>query len=137
MNTQNLDNVLDIVSSIDPYCVVAGGAPRDIQLNRKYSDIDVFLFVPLHWTNQTFKQVFEKVTGLKIRNLAAKESAMYSVNPDIIAVYETEVCNEKVQIVRYIKTTFGIHESFALSICQTAYKMVSFIILNCSISQSN
>lgn len=122
MNTQNFDYVLDIFSNIDPHCVIAGGAPRDIQLNRNYSDIDLFLFVPLHWTNTVFKQVVEKVTGLKIRNLAAKESAMYSLNPNIIAVYDTEVYNEKVQIVRYNKPTFGIHESFALSICQTAYK---------------
>lgn len=120
--TRNLDNVLSILSNVDPYCVIAGGAPRDLQLGIQYSDIDVFMFVPLTWTNAVFENVVKNVTGLKIERVGSKETEMYASNPNIMAVYDAEINGDKVQIIRYTEPTFGIHKSFPLSICQTAYK---------------
>lgn len=117
------DEILSRLFPIDPYCIVAGGAPRDWHFDKPATDIDVFF----HCGNKTLSIVSEMLSSIGLTytdvKLGGTIPSWYKMNPDLLGVYCLEVEGVKVQLMRMSKPTWvSVIPNFPLSICHTWYK---------------
>jgi len=117
------DTVIDMLYPIDPYTIVAGGAPRDWYLGKPATDVDVFF----HSAVDSITQIEEmlKRVGLTLLHCSRGDCipAWYKLNPNLIAVYDTEIEGVKVQIMQMRKSTFSsVVPEFPLSISKVWYR---------------
>lgn len=118
------DGVLKTLEIIDPYCIIAGGMPRDIDNGKPVSDIDAFFYVAPHLTNTQVKAMLQK---LQFKECEIKDGSnipeVYKRNPLLMCVFNTVVDGVPVQIMRMSEPTFkSVVPTFPLSICQIWYK---------------
>ena len=122
-------NVLSKIETIDPYCIIAGGAPRDWYFGNLASDIDIFI-------NSSFCTLGAMTKQLKSLGLVESEvvfncehkNPLYAKNPNIHRIGEFEKDGVKFQLI-YLKSygkidnpTFKCVKEFPLSICKVWYK---------------
>jgi hypothetical protein len=118
------DLVLKQLFTIDPFSIVAGGAPRDWYLGKPATDIDAFFYDGRGYTLKTIKQMLEsagfEITQIK---LGDKIPELYKKNPSLKGVFEANINGITVQMMRMSKPTFDcVLPNFPLSICHIWYK---------------
>jgi len=121
---QIADNVLDILFSIDPYAIVAGGAPRDWFLGNTARDIDVFFYTRPRQAIHDVKAQLESV-GFVI--LSSKQAhnlpEHYKKNPLLHCVFDCMVQGVEVQLMLMREPTFRcVVDEFPLSLSKVWYK---------------
>lgn len=118
------DGILDKLFPIDPYCICAGGAPRDWYLGKVASDLDIFIHVNPNLTLTKIDQML-KAVGLEPESHKAAHNLpeWYKKNPDLRCVYNLKVQDVPVQIMVMLTPTFSsVLPNFPLSICKIWYK---------------
>ena len=124
---KNIANaVMYKLEAIDPYCILAGGAPRDWYLGREASDLDFYLCVPDRETQSAFESRLRRV-GLSF-DIAFKDSGLanmevYKNMPGIKGIYNLTGFGMPIQVMRMRDPTFKsvVHE-FGTSVCMAWYK---------------
>lgn len=118
------DLVLKQLFTIDPFSIVAGGAPRDWYLGKPATDIDAFFYDGRQLTLSVVWDMLE-AAGFKIKEvkLGGHLPEWYKKNPYLKAVYDVEIKGVKVQLMRMAKPTFDcVIPNFPLSLCHIWYK---------------
>lgn len=118
------DIILEKLTAVDPYAIVAGGAPRDWYFNKEATDIDVYIHVSLNVLNKDVKRQIE-VCGFTV--LSEKDGKNipedYKLNPNIRTVINTTLEGEDIQIMVMLKPTFdSVVDKFAVSLSKIWYK---------------
>lgn len=129
MNT-NLSNqiatadwILTKIEKIDPFAIIAGGAPRDWEHGIVARDVDIFLNVPNSWTINVMTRQLNNVCGIRPSAFKGEERMQwYEKNPDIRAVFDWNYLGVDFQFVIVRKPVFDYHDNFPLSICQAMRK---------------
>lgn len=118
------DKILDKLFSIDPFAIVAGGAPRDWHFGKPAADIDVFFYSPVDQLIIVSEML--RHVGINIDNAPRTADNLpewYKLNPNLKAVFETNVDGVNVQIMLMIgKTQDTVVPEFPFSICKAWYK---------------
>lgn len=124
LQKQVANKALDMMFLIDPYCTVAGGAPRDWYFGKEATDIDLFFHCPQASTQATMEEMLKRA-GFKVTTVKDGENIpdWYKKNPYLQTVYETTIEGVKVQLLRMNKSTWdSVIDKFPLSICKAWYK---------------
>lgn len=117
------DMVLAEIEKIDPFAIIAGGAPRDWEHGIVARDVDVFLHVPDSWTIGVITRQLNKVCNIKPSAFKGEERMQwYEKNPDIRAVFDWNHLGVDFQLIVVKKPVFDYHRNFPLSICQAMRK---------------
>lgn len=117
------DTILEKLFPIDPYCIVAGGAPRDWHLGKPASDIDVFFYCGQHTLNTIHDMLVCAGISYEELKLGGTIPEWYKHNPHLKGVYCLVVSGVKVQLMRMDEPTFeSVLPQFPLSICHAWYK---------------
>lgn len=120
---QIADEVLQKLEAIDPFCIVAGGAPRDWYFGKEASDIDVFVHVPVRTQKILSKQLKALGFGVSSEKRGEDLPANYKMNPHLISVCNIDNYDTPVQVMFMNEPTFqSVIPMFALSICKAWYK---------------
>lgn len=118
------DEVLSKLEAIDPFVIVAGGAPRDWWYGKEATDIDVFLHIPADRAQKHMKKQFSAL-GLNVVSVKTGEFLPdnYKMNPDLVAVFNVAGYDTPVQVMVMRTPTFtSVLPKFALSVCMAWYK---------------
>jgi hypothetical protein len=119
---QIADEILLKLFLVDPYSIVAGGAPRSWHHGEEARDLDIFVYDTC--TQTMFLQKLASL-GFIITSTGTREELpeMYKKNPFLEAVYDCVYNNVKVQFMYMNKPTFdSVIAQFPLSICKAWYK---------------
>jgi len=122
-NTAN--KILDSLFVVDPFCIVAGGAPRDWHLGKVATDIDIFLYIKENIQLGIVKKMLEKVLLIKLSEAMEGHNIpdWYKMNPNLRCVFNFKRCGVKIQIMVMRESTFkSVLPNFPLSICHAWYK---------------
>lgn len=117
------DAALSMLYPIDPYCILAGGAPRDWYFGNEAKDLDIFFHVNASTSKHVIDRMLKHI-GFKVidSNFAANIPEHYKKNPSLRAVYNIEG-DVPVQLMLMDQPTFGsVIPKFPLSICKVWYK---------------
>lgn len=118
METAN--KVIKRLRAVDPYCIVAGGAPRDWYFGNAANDIDVYIWQQHHTQRAKIRQL--KCAGFDVSPVGYDDNReMYEKNKMIEFVFDVKGYEEKVQIISLSCKTFDIVKTFPFSICQAWY----------------
>lgn len=113
------EELLSKLQMIDPFAMVAGGAPRDWELKKYANDLDIYLRMPNHNTLTLVENVLRVFGVYKLRLLTKNENANYEKLPDLKWVFEGYYCNQRINIMVITK---GIREeivsNFDVSLCE-------------------
>lgn len=117
------DEVLSRMEIIDPFCIVAGGAPRDWFHGRIATDIDLFFSVKQGVQIGVIINQLAKA-GFIVTDTCWGQSIpeWYKLNPCVRAVFNTDVAGQKTQMILLSTSTFDVVDQFPLSICKAWYK---------------
>lgn len=128
--SQNLSNqiatadwILTKIEKIDPFAIIAGGAPRDWEHGMMARDVDIFLNVPNSWTISVMTRQLNNVCDIRPSAFKGEERMQwYEKNPDIRAVFDWQHLGVDFQFIIVNKPVFDYHQNFPLSICQIMRK---------------
>ncbi len=118
------DKALDLLYSVCPSAIVAGGAPRDWYLGIPAKDIDIFITADNRWTTSEIVEVLSKLGFEKVTPITPKEDGLqnYTMNPHIRFVYNGKLDDELIQVVVLNDSTYKIVDTFAFNVCKVWYK---------------
>ena len=126
------DTVLQRLLTLDPFAIVAGGAPRDWYLGREATDLDVYFHPNPNWDvmtvrNQLIARGFEftdAVDSLQQFNENEEERrSQYLANQYLKAVYNPINTAMKVQLMWMSEPTFeSVLPQFTLNLSRAYYK---------------
>lgn len=122
---QNLaTRLLDDIFSLDPYAIVAGGAPRDWYLGTEASDIDIFLYPHPRWGTGLFEKLLKKHIGSSVQAVGPRDDDLqYKMNPHLKTVYNATIEGESVQFMRMTEPTQrSVIPHFPLSLSKVWFK---------------
>jgi hypothetical protein len=118
------DDLLYRLEQIDPYCILAGGAPRDWYNGNEANDLDFYIYGyewPTHLILDRLARV--GITGLKSLGGKPSEDNIYSTMKSLRAVFESTIAGIKVQIMIMNDPTFrSVVNSFGVTISKFWYK---------------
>lgn len=117
--------ILDKLFIIDPYAIVAGGAPRDWYFGKEANDIDVFLYINNKYTTDIRDKLIERLgfSLQKVGDTAELKALGYHTNPNILSVYNVLGYGTPVQLILMNAPTWDcVIDQFPLSICKAWYK---------------
>lgn len=117
------DKILDKLFPIDPFAIVAGGAPRDWHFGKPATDIDVFFHTNVRQI--TIVEQMLKHVGIEISQSRTADNLpeWYKLNPNLLYVYETVVDGVTVQIMLMNAHTHdSVIPQFPFTICKAWYK---------------
>lgn len=119
------DDVLRKLELTDPYCIVAGGAPRDWLNGVPAKDLDVYFHVPVNVTVSAAKDILN-AHGFNITQSSDEKPdrfKLYEHMKHLRGVYDCEVSGMKVQFILMGKPCFSsVVEYFSCSLCEAWYK---------------
>lgn len=112
------------LEAIDPFCILAGGAPRDWFFDREATDLDIYLHVPL---NQNLKVFQKRLHAIGITDTVLSdvfnEDSPYKRNPLVRWVLSFVYDGITVQLIVMTESTFtSVVQYFPLSICKVYWK---------------
>lgn len=114
------DEVINKLRAVDPFCIVAGGAPRDWYFGNIANDIDVYIWQQHDTKHSKIKQL--KYAGFDCSPVGYEDNReMYEKNAMIEAVFNTSGYEFPVQIISLSCKTFKVVDTFPFSICQAWY----------------
>lgn len=112
------DTLIRKLRAIDPYCILAGGAPRDWYFDKPASDLDIFVQVIGAGASRFVKQL--KALGLETKSVGEKFEN-YKTNPNLVTVQEFNGFPVSVQIIAVLEPTFKLLDTFPVSISKAWY----------------
>jgi hypothetical protein len=121
------DQVLAMIERLDPFAIIAGGAPRDWHLGQEANDLDVYFHPNPNWTKQTLKEQL-KVVGFNLDGGDNYEDfqvnkSKYGKNEYIKSMYNPTNSAMKVQLMAMSEPTFeSVLPKFPLNLCLAWYK---------------
>lgn len=120
------DDVLQKLFLIQPFAIVAGGAPRDWLDGKLATDIDVFIDTR-HISTVTKERELFAIAGLLQFEKGDERDwnyipEQYKKNPNIKRVYNLEIEGVAVQLICVSCSCFDVVEQFPIPICQVWYK---------------
>lgn len=117
------DWILTKIEKIDPFAIIAGGAPRDWEHGIVARDVDIFLNVPDSWTINVIARQLNNTCCIRPSAFKGEERMQwYEKNPDIRAVFDWNHFGVDFQFIIVRKPVFDYHDNFPLSICQVMRK---------------
>ena len=108
---------------IDPYSILAGGAPRDWYFGQKANDLDFYFFSTATTVRSVENQLTE-LLGVSVKaaeyNPEDHEHGQYKVMPFLRRVLEAEVEGQKVQFMQLTEPNaqFKVVDAMSVSICK-------------------
>lgn len=118
------DKILEKMFSIDPFSIVAGGAPRDWHFGNIAADIDLFFYVQPNTQIGIIQDMLRSV-GVVVESILTGQHIPehYKMNPMIRCVFNTTIDGVDVQMILMKESTFkSVVDKFPLSICKAWYK---------------
>ena len=119
------DNLLAKLELADPFCIVAGGAPRDWYLGKQASDIDVFIHLKEGLTRGVAIEWLDKL-GFNDYEFLGREildDSMYKSNPYLKYVIEGHLEDVRYQVMIMKEPTFkSVIPEFPISMSKIWYK---------------
>ena len=115
--------ILDKLECIDPYCILAGGAPRDWYFGNEANDLDFYIYITNHWTlNMVCKQLDK--FGIKVNNIKTGENMpiSYKLHPHLRYFFDIESEIPTQIMVMKLPTFETVVPSFPLNVCQAWWK---------------
>lgn len=96
--------ILERLKLIDPYCLLAGGAPRDWFYNKPANDLD-FYFVSVANTVETNRKQLQNCLGVDVNMLMERDEQVrdnepYSYMPNIKRIWECVIEGQKVHLIQ-------------------------------------
>jgi len=124
---QIADYVLGQMEMADPYCIVAGGAPRDWYFGKLANDLDLYYYTSASTMGASRKQIEKLIPGCNPQALcevAQSDDNLYSTMPFLKRIWNAEVKGMKVQFIQLDqdKKQFQVVDQMDVSICQIYYK---------------
>ena len=118
------DFLLHKLEAIDPFCILAGGAPRDWYFGREATDLDIYLHIPLNQNLQVFQK---RLNAIGIRDAVMSdvfnEDSPYKRNPLVRWVLSFVYDGVIIQLIVMTESTFtSVVQYFPLSICKVYWK---------------
>ncbi len=121
------DDVLSRLSVHDPFCIVAGGAPRDWYMGKEATDLDVFFYSTVSQAG-IMHRVLEKIFPEAVFEQVGVDSdgkefdENYRHNPNLRRVFQAVIGGETVQFMQMMYTTYlTVVPLFPFSICKAWY----------------
>jgi|GEM_PF-4735733 len=125
------DQVLAMIERIDPFAIIAGGAPRDWYLGREATDLDVYFHPNPNWNLMTVRNQII-AAGFKLTDVgdsqeswdsAEENRSQYLANQYLKAVYNPINTEMKVQLMWMSEPTFeSVLPQFTLNLSRVYYK---------------
>jgi hypothetical protein len=120
-------DVLHGLESIDPTCILAGGAPRDWFLEREASDLDFYVYYPKHLTYYYRTLQLSRALGISEDSITVKDGGSlppnYRRNLSLECVAEFQYWDVKVQVMYMTEPTHRcVVDRFPFGICQAWWK---------------
>lgn len=104
---------------IDPFAMIAGGAPRDWDFGQLANDLDVYLRMPNHSTLSLVELVCENFGITSLKQLVSNMSEAYAKLPNLKWVFEGYYEQQKVNVMVMEQ---GVREeivsNFDVSLCE-------------------
>ena len=129
MNIETQKNIADEIYSklkvIDPYCLLAGGAPRDWYLGKEANDLDFYFYsnaLPVESTRKQLEYFFDGLTLLMDKD-GGRVNPMYKTMPFIQRIWELNYKGMPVQLIQLTENQkqFKVVDSMDVSICKAWY----------------
>lgn len=119
------DEIYAKLQVIDPYCILAGGAPRDWYFGNPANDLDFYFYSNGSTIGAVRKQLeaqFGTVQLLMDRERCAS-SPLYKTMEDLVRIWEMEYQGQKVQMIQLgnPRSTFKVVGKMDVSVCQVWY----------------
>lgn len=119
------DEIYAKLQVIDPYCILAGGAPRDWYFGNPANDLDFYFYSNGSTIGVVRKQLeaqFGTVQLLMDRERCAS-SPLYKTMEDLVRIWEMEYQGQKVQMIQLgnPRSTFKVVDKMDVSVCQVWY----------------
>lgn len=114
--------VLHKLEILDPYCILAGGAPRNWFLGKEANDLDFYVHLneTLYATELRFENLGFKAKHIKFDSDGWKD---YGLMEHLFRIFELEYKDMKIQIMCMRKSTFtSVVPCFGVSICKFWWK---------------
>lgn len=116
--------ILERLKLIDPYCLLAGGAPRDWFYNKPANDLD-FYFVSVANTVETNRKQLQNCLGVDVNMLMerdgqVRDNELYSSMPNLKRIWECVIEGQKVQLIQMTHNgdQFKVVDNMDVSICK-------------------
>lgn len=116
--------VLHKLEIIDPYCILAGGAPRNWFLGKEANDLDFYIYLPNYPTMSSTELRFKRA-GLELMHIDYKSEAWkdYGIMEHLFRIYEGEYKGCKIQVMVMTENTFtSVVNDFGVSMCKFWWK---------------
>lgn len=116
--------VLKKIFLMDPFAILAGGAPGDWDRDMPARDLDIFMYANPKIGQGVFTEMLSWALRAYIKRISSKDiddeyidESQYKMNPELHDVYETHINGMKVQIMRMDSSTFSsVIPNFPLSV---------------------
>lgn len=120
---QVADKILEGLFLIDPYAIVAGGAPRDWHFNEEASDIDVFFHVDRTLTVGTVNKMLSKILPAHNKCVCDDDLPVsYEKNKALRCVRSYVIDGVNVQLIELHSPCWNIVDTFPVNMCKAWYK---------------
>lgn len=119
---QLADMLINKLRAFDPYVLLAGGAPRDWYFGNEASDLDIYVYQQGDYcTSRSIERRLNSL-GFTYNFLAFNEfQENYEKNENIRYVIDIHGFDTTVQLIILKTPTWGIVDTFPLSICKIWY----------------
>lgn len=122
---QYADGLLAKLEVVDPYVILAGGAPRDWHMGKEANDLDFYIYSHA-MTVATFTQQIFCATGLSVVPTYEKNGhnrSVYATMRDLRGIYEAQG-DMPINIILMDKpgALFTVVDQMSCSICKYYYK---------------
>lgn len=116
------DMLINKLRAFDPYALLAGGAPRDWYFGNEASDLDIYVYQQGDYcTTRSVKSRLDSL-GFTYSFLEFKAfQEKYEKNENIRCVINIQGFDTPVQLIILKTPTWGIVDTFPLSICKIWY----------------
>ena len=120
---QVADKILDDLFLIDPYAIVAGGAPRDWHFNEEASDIDVFFHIGRAITTGMVNKMLSRILPAYIKCISEDDLPVsYEKNSALRCVRSYTIEGVNVQLIELHTPCWKIVDTFPVNMCKAWYK---------------
>lgn len=121
------DVLLYKLEAVDPYCILAGGAPRDWYFGNTANDFDIYFVsngATLGAVAKQLDRALESTEALPVKARCGHVSEMYKHMDSLKRIWNTEVLGVPVQLIELNETgdQFRIVDKMDCSICKVWYK---------------
>lgn len=105
---------------VDPFAMIAGGAPRDWYFDKPANDLDIYLRLPNHNTQALVESLARSVGIVEVKVLGKTTETSYAELPNLKWVFEGRYNGMKVNLMVMDKGVRGeIVKDFDVAICKT------------------